>query len=201
MEKGNCRRLTDDMTQNKAAGRPGSRSAGSGARAVLGAATVANGLVAGVWYAYATSVMPALARSDDRIYVEVMQNINEVIQNPVFFAGFFGALILAAVAAWQQRRSPTRWWVQAALVLYAAVLLVTMAVNIPLNDELAAAGNPARIADPAAVRERFEDPWVVWNVVRLVLSTAALACLWRATALVRQTSAYLVSAAGSSASR
>ncbi|MFF0060695.1 hypothetical protein ACFYRC_03935 [Streptomyces sp. NPDC005279] len=53
--------------------------------------------------------MPALARSGDRIYVEVMQNINEVIQNPVFFAGFFGALILAAVAAWQQRRSPARW--------------------------------------------------------------------------------------------
>ncbi|MEU9014161.1 anthrone oxygenase family protein [Streptomyces sp. NPDC048479] len=189
------------MTQNKAENRAESRAAGRSAQAVLGAATVANGLVAGVWYAYATSVMPALARSDDRICIEVMQNINEVIQNPVFFAGFFGALILAAVAAWQQRRSPARWWAVAALVLYAAVLLVTTAVNIPLNDELAAAGDPARIADPAAVRESFEDPWVAWNVVRLVLSTAALACLWRATALVRQTSAYLVSAAGSSASR
>ncbi|MFF3457882.1 DUF1772 domain-containing protein [Streptomyces sp. NPDC002730] len=193
------------MTQNKAENRAEIRAegtaAGRSAQAVLGAATVVNGLVAGVWYAYATSVMPALARSDDRIYLEVMQNINEVIQNPVFFAGFFGALILAAVAAWQQRRSPARWWAVAALALYAAVLLVTTAVNIPLNDEVAAAGDPARIADPAAVRERFEDPWVAWNVVRLVLSTAALACLWRATALVRQTSAYLVSAAGSSASR
>ncbi|MFD9224446.1 DUF1772 domain-containing protein [Streptomyces sp. NPDC060064] len=193
------------MTQNKAEDRAEiraeSRAAGGSAQAVLGAATVANGLVAGVWYAYATSVMPALARSDDRIYIEVMQNINEVIQNPAFFAGFFGALILAAVAAWQQRRSPARRWAVAALVLYAAVLLVTTAVNIPLNDGLAAAGDPARIADPAAVRESFEDPWVAWNVVRLVLSTAALACLWRATALVRQTSEYLVSAAGSSASR
>ncbi|MET7619960.1 anthrone oxygenase family protein [Streptomyces sp. NPDC005408] len=181
------------MTQNRADSR--------GAKAVLGAATVANGLVAGVWYAYATSVMPALARSNDRTYIEVMQNINEVIRNPVFFAGFFGALVLAAIAAWQQRRSPLRRWVLAGLVLYAAVLVVTTAVNIPLNNELEAAGNPARIADPAAVRETFEDPWVAWNAVRLVLSTAALVCLWRATSLLRQASAYLVSAAGSRASR
>lgn len=197
MVAANGRHLTGHMTQNRAETQAESRSA----RIVLGAAVVTNGLVAGVWYAYTTSVMPALARSDDRTFIEVMQNINDVIQNPVFFAGFFGALVVSAVACRQQRRSPARWWARAGLVLYAAVLLVTSAVNVPLNDQLAAAGNPARIADPAAVRERFEDPWVTWNAVRLVLGTASLVCLWRATSVVRQASAYFVSAAGSSASR
>ncbi|MFE9808092.1 DUF1772 domain-containing protein [Streptomyces sp. NPDC005548] len=173
------------------------------AAGVLGAATVAMGLIAGVFYIFACAIMPALARSDDRVFIAVMQNINDVIQNPVFFLSFLGALALTAVAAWRSRGAPNRWWVFAALAAYALVLVVTVAVNVPLNDALATAGAPARIADPAAVRGHFEDTWVAWNVVRAVLSTVALACLTRALYLLRrpQTSAYLESATGSSASR
>jgi hypothetical protein len=40
---------------------------------VLGAATVAMGLWVGIEYAYASSVMPGLADSSDRAFVEVMQ--------------------------------------------------------------------------------------------------------------------------------
>ena len=50
-------------------------------------------------------------------------------------------------------------------------------VNVPLNNQLNAAGAPDRIADLAAVRERFEATWVRWNVVRTVASTAAFGCL------------------------
>ncbi|MFF9507898.1 DUF1772 domain-containing protein [Streptomyces sp. NPDC014724] len=176
---------------------------------VLGGAAVATGLVAGTFYVFSCAVMPALGRSDDRTFIEVMQNINDVIENPVFFAGFFGALILTAVAAWQQRRSPgPRLWVFAALAVYAGAFLLTSGVNVPLNNALAHAGNPARIADPAAVRERFEGAWVAWNAVRAVLCTAALALLLRALFLTArrhprgsQESAYSLSPTGSSASR
>ncbi|MFD9461672.1 DUF1772 domain-containing protein [Streptomyces sp. NPDC060027] len=173
------------------------------AAGVLGAATVAMGLIAGVFYIFACATMPALARSDDRVFIEVMQNINDVIQNPVFFLSFLGALVLTAVSARQSRGEPNRWWVFTALAAYTLVFLVTVTVNIPLNNGLADAGDPSRIVDPAAVRDRFEDTWVAWNVVRALLSTLALACLARALFLCRrpQTSAYLESAAGSSASR
>lgn len=70
---------------------------------VLGAATVAMGLIAGAFYVFACAVMPGLARSDDEVYVEVMRNINDVIQNPVFMMSFLGALVLTGVAAWQAR--------------------------------------------------------------------------------------------------
>ncbi|MFE6481349.1 DUF1772 domain-containing protein [Streptomyces sp. NPDC057757] len=184
------------MTDNST----GRRKAAGG---VLVAATVATGLLAGVFYVFACNIMPSLSRSDDRVFIEVMQNINDQIQNPVFFLSFLGAPLLAAVAAWQSRGTPHRWWVLAGLAALALAFLLTMAVNIPLNDELADAGDPARIADPAAVRAEFEDPWVAWNVVRALLSTLALACLARALLLYRRphTSAYLESAAGSSASR
>ncbi|MFG2332309.1 DUF1772 domain-containing protein [Streptomyces sp. NPDC048604] len=150
---------------------------GTGRGAVLGAATAATGLVAGVWLAYVCSVMPALGRSDDETFVEVMRNINDVIQNPVFFTPFFGALVLTGIAAWQQRRTRARGWVLAALALYVAVFVVTSAVSVPLNDALAAAG------DIAVARADFETPWVAWNLVRLVLTVLGFGCLLRATAL------------------
>ncbi|MEU8523033.1 anthrone oxygenase family protein [Streptomyces sp. NPDC048577] len=142
-----------------------------GGGAVLVAATGTTGLVAGVWLAYVCSVMPALGRSDDRVFVEVMRNINDVIQNPVFLTPFFGALLLTAVAAWRSRGTRRRGWTLAALVLYGAVFLITSAVGVPLNDALAAAGDPVR------ARADFETPWVAWNLVRAVLTTAAFGCL------------------------
>lgn len=78
-------------------------------------------------------------------------------------------------------------------------------VAVPLTNALADAGDPARLAEPAAVRGRFEDAWVAWNAVRTVLGTGALTLLLRAFFLTArrrpQESAYLASAAGSSASR
>jgi uncharacterized membrane protein len=154
---------------------------------VLGAATVAMGLIAGTYYIFACCVMPALARSDDRVYVEVMRDIDDVIQNPVFFLSFLGAPLLTAISAWQLRNVPYRRWVWAGLAAYALGFLTTVAVNIPLNNDL------AHMSDPTAAREHFEDPWVAWNAVRALLSTAALGCLARTLMLygraTRETSA------------
>ena len=155
---------------------------------VLVAAIVTSGLIAGTYYAYACSVMLGLRRTGDRTFIEVMQRINVAIQNPVFFLAFIGALVLTGTAVWLQRGSAVGGalgWTIAALVLYGVSLLVTAAVNVPLNDRLAAAGDPATIADPAAVRERFEHAWVTWNIARTLAATAAVACLGQALAIRR----------------
>ena len=144
---------------------------------VLGAATVAMGLITGAFYIFACGVMPGLARSDDRVYVEVMRDINDAFENPVFFLSFMGALVLTAVSAWQVRGAPYRGWVWAAAAAYGLAFVVTVAFNIPLNDSLKGPG------DPTALREHFEDPWLAWNVVRTVLSTVAVGCLGRALVL------------------
>jgi uncharacterized membrane protein len=63
------------------------------------------------------------------------------------------------------------------LVLYLAVVAITLAVNVPLNDAVKAAGDPDRI-DVAAVRAAFDEVrWATWNLVRVVLSCAAFGCL------------------------
>jgi uncharacterized membrane protein len=71
-------------------------------------------------------------------------------------------------------------WSVAALVLYGIVVAVTFGIKIPLNDELDRAGDPDRVADLAHLRNQFEGPWVAANIVRTLLSTAAVAALGRA---------------------
>ncbi|MEW1924326.1 MULTISPECIES: anthrone oxygenase family protein [unclassified Streptomyces] len=190
------------MRENRVTNQRRQGSAG----AVLGAAVVAMGLISGTFYIFSCGVMPGLGRSDDRVFIEVMQNMNDAFNNPVFFASFFGALVLTAVSAWQLRGTSSYRWVLAALVLYLVAFAVTSVVNVPLNEELADAGDPAKIADPAAVREQFEDAWLAWNVVRALVSTVAIGLLARALVLLgrgngARQSAYLDPAAGSSASR
>jgi uncharacterized membrane protein len=161
----------------------GSRDAGGDVRnagIVLAAATVAIGLIAGLYFGWAVSVMPGLAGLDDRAFVDAMQELDDAIRNPLFFATFLAALVLPAVAIYQQRRLGARQattWIVAALILYGLGALTTMAFNEPLNTDLVDAGEPSLIADPAGVRDDFEDPWVAWHIVRTVLSTAALGSL------------------------
>ncbi|MEV3963337.1 anthrone oxygenase family protein [Nocardia sp. NPDC050193] len=154
----------------------------NGLRAVvLIAATVATGLMAGVFGIYAVAIMPGLRTTDDRTFIGAYQAIDRAIINPLFLATFLGALILSIAAALLNLGGDSRSvlsWVAAAAVLYLVAVVITFAVHLPLNDALKAAGAPGDLADPAAVREAFaESRWVAWNIVRTVTSTAAFACL------------------------
>lgn len=146
----------------------------------LVASTLTVGIMAGLFAAFSFAVMPGLARTGDRVFVDAMQRINVAILNGWFGISFGGALVFTAVAAALHLGGGGRSalpWIVAALVLYIAVLAITFALNVPLNNDLDAAGDPDRIPDLAAVRERFEAAWVRWNIVRAVVSASALGCL------------------------
>jgi uncharacterized membrane protein len=152
---------------------------------LLVASTIATGLMAGFFYAYACSVMVGLGRTDDPTFITSMQWINATVRNAAFAPAFFGALllpVLASVVALWQRAGGARW-VVAAASCYATAFLITLVLNVPLNEQLALAGPVERLADPSGVRVAFEAPWVRWNLLRTVASTAALAAL--AVALLR----------------
>jgi uncharacterized membrane protein len=142
-------------------------------------ATISMGLVAGVFGLYAHTVMPGLARTDDRTFVGAFQSLDRAIINPWFIGGeFVGALVLTLVATVAHIGEPALPWIAVALLLYAAASLITVRVNVPLNDRIKAAGDPDSIADLAAVRAEFDEArWVRWNLVRVVASTLAFALL------------------------
>jgi uncharacterized membrane protein len=148
-------------------------------RLLLGTATVLMGLIAGFFYAYACSVMVGLARVDDSTFITTMQWINATVRNAAFAPSFFGALAVTGVTALvaYRHRSAGRIWILAAFALYAAAFAITMGISVPLNDQLAAAGPAAGIADVAVVRAAYEDSWVAWNIARAALSAMALVAL------------------------
>ena len=123
--------------------------------AVLVVAAMSMGLMAGVFGLYANTIMPGLRRTDDRTFIGAFQAIDRAIINPLFMATFVGALLTTGLAAALHVADDVRSvlpWCVAAFVLYLWVFVSTIAVNVPLNDGIKAAGDPDHIDDPAAVR-------------------------------------------------
>jgi uncharacterized membrane protein len=107
-----------------------------------------------------------------------MQRINQAIVNPAFMVVFFGAPLLAVVGA--VLRTSTLTVVGA--VLAVATLVITIAINVPLNDALDAAptATPTQLAD---ARAAFEGAWTRANLLRTM--TGLLAVVAPVAELVR----------------
>lgn len=146
-------------------------------------AVITTGLMTGVFQLYSHTVMPGLAKTDDKTFVSAFQAMDRAILNPLFLFTFLGPFIFSGLATMLSLGSASRSllpWLAAPLVLYLVVMVITFRVNVPRNDAIKAATDP----DSSAVRARFNEAlWTRWNHVRSWLSTAAFVCLvW---ALVR----------------
>ena len=146
--------------------------------ASLLAATLTTGLVAGVFGIYANAIMPGLGTTDDKTFVGAFQAMDRAIINPVFLGlGFVGALVFTLLAGVLHLKEDAFGWIAAAFVLYLVTFVVTIAVNVPMNDALKAAGDPDTI-DVAAARAAFDEArWRSFNLLRVALSTVAFGLL------------------------
>ena len=138
----------------------------------LFAALLMSGLMAGLYFAFSTSVLPGIGRRDDSTFVDSMRAMNSAILNPLFLLVFLGPAPLGLVAAATRLGEGHRaglGWATTGLVLYVVTLVITGVVNVPLNNRLDST------EPPEAARALFEQRWVRWNAVRAVLCTAALA--------------------------
>jgi uncharacterized membrane protein len=142
-------------------------------------ATMTMGLGAGVFALYAHTIMPGLHTTDDRTFVGAFQAVDRAIINPWFMVtAFVGPAVLAVAATIANLGRPALPWAAAALGLYLVAVVVTIAINVPLNDAIKAAGDPARIHDLARVRVDFHEArWAAWNLVRVATTTVAFGLL------------------------
>jgi uncharacterized membrane protein len=142
-------------------------------------ATLTMGLVTGAFALYAHTVMPGLKTTDDRTFVTAFQAMDRAIINPWFMlTGFVGALVLTLAATVTQLGRDPLPYVAVALGLYLIAFVITIAVNVPLNDALKAAGTPGSLEQAHALREHFHEArWAAFNLVRVAVSSVAFVAL------------------------
>jgi uncharacterized membrane protein len=147
-------------------------------------ATLTMGLIAGAFALYAHTIMPGLRKTGDRTFVAAFGQMDRAIINPWFMiTAFGGAFVLTLVAGIASRGTPALPPIAAAFGLYLVAVIITIAVNVPLNDAIKAAGDPARIdvaqvAQVAQVRAQFNEArWAAWNLVRVATSVPAFGLL------------------------
>ncbi|WP_411032588.1 DUF1772 domain-containing protein [Shinella sp. BYT-45] len=137
-------------------------------------AVLATALNAGLFFIFSVCIMAAFARLPPAEGAAAMNAINAVIQNPWFFSAFFGGALLSlalAVIGFMQGGSGGMSAAAGGIVFLAAVIGVTIVVNVPLNDALAAA--PVGSPEQAALWQRYLAVWTMWNHVRTFGSLAA----------------------------
>jgi uncharacterized membrane protein len=140
-------------------------------------AALSTGLMAGVFFAFSTFVMKALARLPIPLGIEAMQSINLTAINPVFMAALFGSTAVCVLLAVY---SLVSWPQHGALYLFLGSLLylvgsflTTAVFNVPLNNALARV-NPGSM-DGAGLWARYLTSWPAWNHVRTLSSILASA--------------------------
>ena len=135
------------------------------------------GLVAGVFFAFSTFVMSALAQLQPKAGIAAMQAINFTAINPLFMVALFGtavASLLLGISSFLQRYQPGATYLLVGSLLYlVGTVLVTIVFNVPLNNALAIVKPDS--AEGANVWSNYLTRWTVWNHVRTVTALAAAA--------------------------
>jgi uncharacterized membrane protein len=146
---------------------------------------LASALIAGFFYAYSISVMPGLDATDPGTAVRAMRSINAAIRTAGFAFSFFGALLFPLAGGLLATRRPVRALALAGALVYGlGAVAVTLAVNVPLNETLAAATLTPETA--SSLWQECAGPWVRWNHVRTAASILAFGLVAAAVVVERR---------------
>jgi uncharacterized membrane protein len=143
-------------------------------------AAISCGLAAGIFFAFSSLVMRALAKIQPPAGIAAMQSINVSVVNPWFIAAFFGpALIccaLGVISLVRWNRAGNAYLFAGSAFYLVGTMIVTFAFNVPLNDVLAT-------VDPASPKgarlwASYLVTWTNWNHVRTAGALFAAAAFY-----------------------
>lgn len=136
-------------------------------------------LVAGIFLAFSSFVMRALASISPPSGIAAMQAINVVVINPGFLGLFMGTALACAVLVVY---AVVHWQAAGALCLIVGSLFyivgtfgVTMVCNVPRNNALARMESSG--SEAAGYWPGYVSSWTMWNHVRTLAALLAAALL------------------------
>ncbi|WP_299904859.1 anthrone oxygenase family protein [uncultured Paracoccus sp.] len=121
--------------------------------------------------------MWGLDAADPQVAIAAMQAMNASVRNAVFAPAFFGMPLVLLVTALANRRTSgaaALAFAVAAVVYTLGGLVLTLAVNVPMNEALAQVIIPEDRAEAAAIWAGYSPRWQLWNQIRTVASGVAL---------------------------
>ncbi len=136
------------------------------------------GAIFGFFFAWVCSTMWGLDDADPRVAIAAMQAMNDSVRNAVFFPAFFltpVVLGLAAALAYRERRRMSAGLLLAAALVYlGGGLILTMTVNVPMNENLAGIVVPSDLGEAQAIWSDYSGRWQLFNQLRTVASGVSL---------------------------
>ncbi|WP_407494178.1 DUF1772 domain-containing protein [Pseudooceanicola sp. MF1-13] len=154
------------------------RSMGVGVKAPALVSLILTGAIFGFFYAWVCSTMWGLDATDPRVAIQAMQAMNGSVRNAVFAPAFFGTgpvLLITAFLAWKAGNSGAGSLFAVAGVIYiVAAMMLTMMVNVPMNEALALVDVPADVDAAQATWTEYSGKWQVYNIARTVASGFSL---------------------------
>ena len=133
------------------------------------------GLMAGIFFAFSTFVMKALARIPSAQGIAAMQSINVTVINPFFMTVFLGntlaciTIVIFALFRWTE--PGTGYLLIGALAYLIGSFVVTIIFHVPMNDALA--NLTPEGSNSKYQWERYIINWTTWNHVRTTASVTA----------------------------
>ena len=131
----------------------------------------------GFFYAWICSTMWGLDAADPRVAIAAMQAMNASVRNAVFAPAFFGTPVVLAVTAvvvlTQKQRAAALAFAVAAVIYVGCCLLVTLNVNVPMNEALGQLAVPASREEAEAIWNNYSAPWQFWNQLRTLAAGAS----------------------------
>jgi len=143
------------------------------------ASTLGTALMAGVFFAFSSFVMPALGRLPAAQGIATMQAINRTAMQKPFLSTFLATglvcLLLAglSIAGWADVRARYRF--AGCLLFLVGTFTVTRVANVPRNQAVDAL-DPSS-AQAATYWLTYLSEWTAWNHVRTVAALVALVLL------------------------
>jgi uncharacterized membrane protein len=129
-------------------------------------------VIGGLFFAFSTFIMTALGRIDRAAGIAAMNAINVVILQSLFMPVFFGttlaALALAVIGVLRWGEPGAVAMAVGGVIYVAGMFVVTMAFNVPLNNQLARSPSDE-------VWARYLKGWTLWNHVRTIAPMIASA--------------------------
>ncbi|GAA3855334.1 DUF1772 domain-containing protein [Celeribacter arenosi] len=149
-------------------------------------ATLATGLVAGVFLTFSDFVMRALGRAEPSAGIEAMQMINREVYRSLFATLLIGlafvSILLAVVGSLFAGRDVALWLAAAAGFYILGVMAVTARKNVPMNQRLDQMEH--RSTSTHTYWSSYVRDWSRWNHLRWVAALAASVCYLSATVTV-----------------